>query len=230
MRILFIEDEKDVVTALKNSLESDGFVVDVAKDGEEGSYLARTNKYDLMILDLVLPKKEGKEVLREIRSKGENLPVLVLSALTDPKDKIALLEIGADDYMIKPFSYGELLARVRALLRRSKKMIDEILKIDDLLVDTKRYSVKRGKQEIYLTRKELMLLEYLIRNKGIAMSRAVIMEHVWDKELDPFSNTIESHILKIRKKINLPGKKKLVHTIPGRGYMIDVREMNKGGK
>ena len=222
MRILLVEDSKEIINFLKPSLEAELFAVDVAEDGEKGSFLGRTNDYDLIILDIILPKKGGLEVCREIREKGKTAPIIVLSVKTETVTKIELLNAGADDYLIKPFSLEELLARIRALLRRPKQIEGDILELDDLTLDTKRCTVKRGKREAHLTRKEFMLLEYLLRNKGIVLSRGMIMEHVWDMNVDPFSNTIESHILSLRHKIDFSGKKKLIHTVSGRGYKLDV--------
>jgi DNA-binding response OmpR family regulator len=222
MRILIIEDSKEITNFLKLSLEGEQFVVDVAEDGEKGSFWARTNDYDLIILDNILPKKTGLEVCEEIRKSGKTMPIIVLSVRSETLTKIQLLNAGADDYLIKPFSFEELLARIRALLRRPKVIESEILQIDDLTLDTKKCLVKRGKKEIYLTRKEFMLLEYLLKNSGSVLSRGMIMEHVWDMNVDPFSNTIESHILSLRRKIDLPGKKKLIHTVSGRGYKINA--------
>lgn len=222
MRILLVEDSKEIINFLKPSLEAEHFAVDVAEDGEKGSFLGRTNDYDLIILDIILPKKSGLEVCREIREKGKTAPIIVLSVKSETVTKVELLNAGADDYLIKPFSLEELLARIRALLRRPKQIKGDILEIDDLILDTKRCSVKRGKKEIHLTRKEFMLLEYLLRNMGIVLSRGMIMEHVWDMNVDPFSNTIESHILSLRRKMDFPGKKKLIHTVSGRGYKLDV--------
>jgi DNA-binding response OmpR family regulator len=223
MRILLVEDEKDIIKFLKLSLESECFVVDVAEDGEKGSYLARTNDYDLIILDNILPKKQGLEVCKEIREEGKNSLILMLSVKSDVATKVDLLNAGADDYLTKPFSLEELLARMRALVRRPKQIESEILQIDNLILDTKRHLVKRKDKEIYLTRKSFMLLEYLMRNQGLVLSRGMIMEHVWDMNADPFSNTIESHILSLRKKIDFGKNKKLIHTVPGRGYKIDVK-------
>lgn len=221
MRILVIEDEKKIADLLKTALKAECFVVDMAEDGEKGSFLARTNDYDLIILDNILPSKEGLVVCREVRGSGKNTPILILSVKSETGTKIDLLNAGADDYLTKPFSFEELLARVRALLRRPKHIEDEILRIDDLTLDTKRQTVKRGRNEIYLTRKEFMLLEYLMKNRGIVLSRGMIMEHVWDMTVDPFSNTIESHILSLRRKIDPHGKRKFIKTVPGRGYKID---------
>lgn len=222
MRILVIEDEKEISDFLKANLESDCFAVDVASDGEKGSFLARTNPYDLIILDYMLPKKNGNEVCKEIREQKNKTPILMLSVKTEVEDKVSLLNGGADDYLAKPFAYSELLARVRALLRRPNTLHDDTLSFDDLELDIPRQSVRRGGHEIYLTRKEFMLLEYLMRNQGIVLSRAMIMEHVWDMNADPFSNTIETHILSLRKKLHTPKRHKIIRTLPGRGYKIEV--------
>lgn len=223
MRILIVEDEAKIADSLKASLEAEFFAVDHASDGERGSFLARTNDYDLIILDNILPKKNGSEVCAEIRAEGLKVPILMLSVEGASETKIDLLNVGADDYMTKPFVLGELLARIRALLRRPQQSIDNILTIDNLTVNPQRCIVTRGEREIYLPRKEFALIEYMIRNKGIALSRSMIMEHVWDENADPFSNTIESHILSLRKKIDLGDERKLIHTLPGRGYILDVR-------
>jgi len=223
MRILIIEDEEKIAQSLKLSLEAEFFAVDHADNGQDGSFLARTNDYDLIILDNNLPKMTGIEVCKEIRSEGFTVPILILSVESACEKKIDLLNAGADDYMIKPFVQGEFLARIRALLRRPQQAINTILEIDNLTLNPRRCIVMRGDKEIYLPRKEFALLEYMIRNQGIALSRSVIMEHVWDENADPFSNTIESHILNLRKKIDLPNERKLIHTLPGRGYILDIR-------
>jgi DNA-binding response OmpR family regulator len=222
MRILVIEDEEGIAKFLKAGLESEYFAVDLAEDGEKGSYLAKTNDYDMIILDNMLPKKNGAEVCQEIRATGKNTPIIMLSARGEMGIKVELLNKGADDYMTKPFSLEELLARIRALLRRPHYVSSEVLTIDDLVMDTKRHTVKRGEKEIYLTRKEFMLLEYLLKHRDSVVSRGMIMEHVWDMNADPFSNTIESHILNVRKKISAKGKKNLIHTLPGVGYKLGL--------
>ena len=221
MRILIIEDEKEIADFLKANLEKESFVVDNAIDGEKGSFMARTNDYDLIILDYVLPEKDGLQVCKEIRAKGKAMPILVLSVKTETITKVDILNAGADDYLTKPYSFEELMARIKSLLRRPKKIASEVITIDDLVLDTNKYLAKRGKKEIYLTRKEFMLLEYLMRNQGIVLTRGMILSHVWDESADPFSNTIEAHILNLRRKIELPKKKKLIHTVPNRGYKID---------
>jgi two-component system copper resistance phosphate regulon response regulator CusR len=221
MRILIVEDEQKIADFIKKGLRAEYFVVDHAADGERGSYLARLNEYDLIILDNMLPKKTGLEVCKEIREHGKIVPILVLSVKTETSHKVDLLNAGADDYLMKPFSFEELLARVRALLRRPGTIDDDSFTIGSLHLDVKRHIVRRGDVDIYLTRKEFMLLHYLMRNKGTVLSRGMIMEHVWDMNADPFSNTIESHVLSLRKKINIDGEPKLITTISGRGYKIE---------
>lgn len=225
MRALIIEDEEAVRQMLAENLRSQCFAVDTASDGIEGSYLARTNTYDIIILDNMLPEKSGITVCQEIRRVGLTVPILILSALSDTWRKVDLLNSGADDYMIKPFSIDELMARIRALMRRPSQLEGDTLAIDDLTLNTKQQSVKRGGIGIYLTRKEFMLLEYLLRNKGHVLSRGMIMEHVWDMTNDPFSNTIESHILSLRKKVDTRPERKLIYTVSGRGYKIDTNHL-----
>lgn len=220
MRILVIEDNKEVSDFLKTSLEAECFAVDVAEDGERGAYLGRINSYDVIILDNVLPKKSGKEVCVSIKEKNKDVPILMLSVKADIPTKVELLEIGADDYMSKPFSFVELLARIRALLRRPQQVESEIMRWGEISLDEKKHSVKRGEEEIYLTRKEFMLLEYLMKRRGEVVSRGDLAEHVWDMNLDPFSNTIEAHIRNLRKKMKGKNKKDVVVTIPGRGYKV----------
>lgn len=222
MKILLIEDEEKIVSFLKTALEAEYFAVDIARDGERGSYHARTNDYDLIILDNILPKKEGLEVCREIRAAGKTTPIIVLSVKTQPTQKIDLLNAGADDYMTKPFVLDELMARVRALLRRPLKIEGDILSVGDITLDVKGCSVKNKGKEIHLTRKEFMLLQYLMKNVGAVVSRGMILEHVWDMSIDVFSNTIESHILSLRKKLGDSDKKKIIHTVSGRGYKIEA--------
>ena len=217
MRILIIEDDKDISDFLKMSLKNECFVVDTAEDGEKGSFLALTNDYDLIILDYMLPKEDGRQVCEKIRRKGKTVPILMLSVKSEVTTKIDILNIGADDYLTKPFSFEELLARIKALLRRPKQIESEVLNINDLTLNTKKHLVKRGKKEIYLTRKQFILLEYLMKNQGTVLSRGMIMEHVWDINADPFSNTIEAHIRILRRKIDFPKRRKLIYTVPGMG-------------
>jgi len=222
MKILAVEDEKKIADFLKKSLKEEGFVVDIAEDGEQGVYMARINQYDMIILDNLLPKKNGLEVCKELREKGKTMPILMLSVKSDTNTKVELLNAGADDYLSKPFSFEELLARIHALLRRQKPITKEVLRIGNIVLDTKRCIVTIDKKRVHLTHKEFALLEYLMRNKGIVLSRGMIMEHVWDMNADPFSNTIESHIRSLRRKIDDCKKNKLIHTVSGRGYKIDL--------
>jgi len=221
MKLLVVEDDIDLLNFLEKSMKSECHVVDMAEDGVKGSMLARANDYDLILLNHIICIKNGLEVCQDIRRAGKTMPILVLSVRSDTKSKVDMLNAGADDYLTKPFSLDELMARIKALLRRPKKIENNNLKADDLLFDMDRHFVKRGDKEIYLTRKEFALLAYLLQNKGIVLSRNMIMEHVWDTNADPFSNTIESHIMSLRKKIDFDGvDNKLIQTIPGRGYKL----------
>ena len=203
MRILVVEDEKEIRDYLSTSLKAECFAVDTAEDGAKGSYLASTNDYDLILLDNIMPKKTGQEVCEEIRKEGITIPILILSVKSETTTKVDLLNAGADDYLTKPFSLDELLARMRSLLRRPKEIEKEIYQLDDLTLDDIKHAVTRGEKDIYLTRKEFTLLKYLLKNQDAVLSRGMIMEHVWDMSVDPFSNTIEAHINSLRKKIDI---------------------------
>jgi DNA-binding response OmpR family regulator len=222
MRILIIEDDEELRQSLARGFESERFLVDSAADGEYGSYLGRTNEYDVIVLDLILPKKDGHVVCRDIRQSGKTCPILILSVNGGVEQKVAMLGSGVDDYVTKPFSFREVMARIRALSRRPRAIQTEILEAGEIRLDTTRQKVTRAGKEVYLTRKEFSLLELLLRHCGSVISRGMIMEHVWNAEGDPFSNTIEAHMLNLRKKIgdNQPGQK-LIQTVPGRGYKID---------
>ncbi len=220
MRALVIEDNPDIAEVLKKGLERECLLVDTAHDGEQGAFLAKTNDYDLILLDNVLPKKEGIFVCRDIRENGTMTPILSLSVRGDTATKIHLLNAGADDYLTKPFCLDEVLARARALLRRPRGIQGDTLAIDDLTLSTREQKVERGGKRILLTRKEYMLLEYLMRNAEAVVSRAKILEHVWDMSVDPFSNTIEAHVMTLRRKIERGRGRKLIHTVPGSGYKI----------
>ncbi len=219
MRILIIDDNKDIRALLKRGFEAEMFAVDTAENGEIGSYTARTNDYDIIILDNIMPKKTGAEVCKEIRKAGKKTPIILLSVESSPEEKAKLLALGADDYVSKPFSFQELLARVRAILRRPNQTIEENLVAGELSLNSRTQVVKLGKRNLYLTRKEYSLLELLLRNSGEVVSRGAIMEHVWDLDGNPFSNTIETHIFNLRKKIER-GKNKMIWNIPGRGYKL----------
>lgn len=223
MKILIIDDDTDVVDFIKTNLRNNSYTVDSAYDGEGGSYMARTGVYDVVIIDYSLPDKNGLIVCSEIRSTGSTCGIIFLSMNYTVKNKVACLEAGADDYMIKPFSLEELNARIKALARRPKKIESNILTCGDILIDTKKQSVQRGGRIIYLTRTEYDVLEFLMKNKGMVLSRGMIMEHVWNAEVDPFSNTIEAHITNIRKKLSQPEDTiEIIRNIAGRGYIIDL--------
>ena len=220
MKILIIEDNISVRNVLRIGLEAEGYIIDDVSDGDRGSYFARINKYNLIILDNVLPKKMGNQVCREIRNAGVTTPVLLLSAKSDVNSKIELLETGADDYMIKPFSFEELKSRIKALCRRPEAIKNKVVKVGNLEINSESCEIRKNNKRIYLTRKEFSLLNLLIENIGQVVSQGMIMELVWESNINPFSNTIEAHIRNIRTKIGDP-QKKIIQNIPGRGYKIN---------
>lgn len=219
MRILLVEDNADMREMLCTLLKRDHFAVDTAEDGLRAIYLAKIHEYDLIILDNMLPQKTGLEVCTELRQTGNHVPILLLSVRSDAAEKAKLIRGGADDYMSKPYSYEELLARVHALTRRSPVLETPKLEISNLVLDPNTCEVHLNEKELYLTNKEFSLLELLLKNKGRIVSRGNILEHVWDMQGDPFSKTIETHIVNLRRKIET-GNRKLIHTIRGRGYKI----------
>lgn len=221
MKILIIEDDISIRNVLRLSLESKGFAIDEAEDGETGSYLARTNLYDLILLDNVLPKKMGGHICKEIREIGNSTPIIALSGKQEVLSKVQMLNQGVDDYVTKPFSFEELIARINSVLRRPKGLKPNILRIRDLEINFNAQTVKKTNKEIYLTRKEFSLLEFLASNGNSVMSRGQILEHVWDMSIDPFSNTIETHIMNLRKKLK-DSRKSLIASVPGRGYKFNV--------
>jgi two-component system OmpR family response regulator len=224
MKILVVEDDADIAENLRNDLSSSGHTVELASDGADGSFLARSYDFDLIILDYSLPKKNGLQVCGEIRSAHRDTPILFLSINDDTDIKVAALEAGADDYITKPFSLKELNARIKAVKRRPRELKGSQLSVGDLALDPDRHQVTRAGKHVHLTRKEFNLLEYLMRNQGILLSRAMIMEHVWTADSDPFSNTVESHLRNVRMKINVGRSHDLIANIPGRGYVIDTAE------
>ncbi len=219
MKILIAEDNHSIRNVLKMSLESNSYSVDAAEDGEAALYLAKVNQYDLIILDIIMPKRNGLEVCREIRRSGINLPILILSSKNDVLSKIELLDSGADDYITKPFSFEELLARLKSLLRRPKKVEENTLIAGNIQLNLHTQEVFVKTRRVYLTRKEFAILEVMMRNPGKLVTRTMIMEYAWDINANPFSNTIESHILNIRKKLG-DRKKQMLCSLPGRGYRI----------
>lgn len=221
MRILIIEDDIETQRALATCLKSACFAVDTADTGDKGLYLAQTNDYDLVISDYVLPEKNGLEICETLRAEGKTMPILILSVKGETPTKVETLNRGADDYLTKPYSFDELLARVQALLRRPKTIASSIITVGDITINSTQQTVANGKKNLQLTRKEFSLLEYLARVQGTVVSRSTIMEHVWDIEGDVFSNTIEAHILNLRKKLATITKRKLIHTVSGRGYKLD---------
>lgn len=222
MRVLVIEDEHRLSGVIKKGLVEQGFAVDQAYDGEEGLYLAESESYDCIILDLMLPKMDGLNVCRELRGKKIRTPILMLTAKTQVEDKVQGLEGGADDYLTKPFAFAELKARIQALLRRSQQEGEPILKVGDLEVDPMKHVVKRDGKIISLTPKEFAILEYLLRHKGEVVTRTQITEHVWDYNFDALSNVVDVFIATLRKKINRRSQKHLISTIHGVGYTIDL--------
>ncbi len=221
MKVLLIEDDKEMAYFIKNSLTEDLFSVEVVNEGPAGSFLARTSTYDAIIMDYSLPERSGVEICEEIRTAGISTPIIFLTVHSELKKKLLALNSGADDYMVKPFSVEELKARMYALARRPKKIENSLLSIDDIVLNTQKRTVKRGGEQIYLTKKTYNLLEFLMRNRGVVLSRGMIMEYVWNSESDPFSNTVEAHIMNLRKKININGGKDILRNIPGRGYIVD---------
>lgn len=220
MRVLIVEDERRLSNVVKKGLIEDGFAVDQAFNGEEGLYLAESESYDLIILDVMLPKIDGLKVCHDLRQKKIKTPILILTAKTKLEDKVAGLEVGADDYLTKSFAFAELKARIQALLRRSHNQSETILKIDDLVVDPIKHSVKRTRKNINLTPKEFAILEYLLRHKGEVVTRTQITEHVWDYNFDALSNVVDVFIATLRRKINKGAKKKLIETVHGVGFKI----------
>ena len=223
MRILVIEDEHKIARALKKALEQEHYAVDVSNDGDDGYAMATTEPYDVMIIDRMLPgEHDGLSIVRAVREKSIKTPILLLTALGRVEDKTTGLDSGADDYLVKPFALEELLARVRALMRRPADVTSTVLDADDLSLDIAKRKVKRAGQEIRLTGKEFGLLEYLLRNKNRPLSKNTIMQHVWDYDADILPNTIEVYIKYLRAKIDKPFKGKgLIKTVRGFGYKIE---------
>ncbi len=220
MRILIVEDEQRIANFIKRGLKEKQYVVDLAPDGEEGLYLAESNPYDLILLDLMLPKKDGMTICRELRQKKIKTPILMLTARDAVRDRIHGLDAGADDYLSKPFAFGELLARIRALLRRQRPAANDILQVADLELNQLNHEVRRNSKRIELTSKEYALLEYLMLNANQIVTRTMISEHVWNEDFDSFTNVIDVHMANLRRKIDKDFKKELIHTKRGSGYIL----------
>ena len=225
MRLLLIEDDTKIASFVLKGLKAEGFAVDHARDGENGLHLAMTEPYDLAIVDIMLPKKDGFEIIAALRREKIHLPVIILSARGDTEDKVKGLQLGSDDYLTKPFAFSELLARIQALLRRSSGAT-EPTKLDagDLAMNLITREVVRRGRKIDLQPLEFSLLEYLMRNAGKVVSKTMIMEHVWDYHFDPQTNVVESRIYHLREKIDKGFETKLIHTVRGVGYVLKTTE------
>ncbi len=220
MRILVVEDEKKVASFIRQGLGEEGYAVDVASNGEEGLAMARDGVHDLIILDIGLPKMNGLQVLQELRRRKVTTPVLLLTVRATIEDKVLGLDAGADDYLTKPFAFQELVARVRALLRRRTEGGPAVLQFADLTLDPARHTAFRGGQKIDLTSKEFALLDYFMRNPGRVLTRTMIIDHVWDYDFDTGTNVVDVYVNYLRKKIDSDREPKLIHTIRGVGYVM----------
>jgi len=220
MRILVVEDERRLCGIIKRGLLEEGYAVDTAYDGEEGEYMAGSAPYDLIILDIMLPKKDGIEICQELRLKKVNTPILMLTAKDTVEDRVNGLDAGADDYLVKPFAFNELLARVRALLRRTGSSKSPKLQVGNLVMDILTREVWRGQRSIELTSKEYTILEYFMRHPNVVITRTMLEEHAWDYEFDSMSNIIDVYIRRIRRKIDERGQGSLIQTIRRAGYRM----------
>lgn len=220
VRILLVEDDTRVAGFVSKGLREQAYAVDIAHDGEEALYLASVNEYDLIILDVMLPVKDGHTVCRELRSSGARVPILMLTARGSVDDRVEGLDCGADDYVTKPFDFKELLARLRALLRRAAVFRPPVVEVGDLTMNTASHAVMRGGRTISLTAKEYALLEFLILNEGRVVGREQIAQHVWDENFDPFSNVIDVYIKRLRAKIDAGSARRLIQTRRGEGYLL----------
>jgi DNA-binding response OmpR family regulator len=220
MRILLVEDEMKLAHAMKRALEIQKYAVDVVNNGKDGLDFAIGEEFNLIILDVMLPEIDGIEICKRLRAEGIHTPVLMLTARGQISDKVTGLDVGADDYMVKPFSFEELFARIRALVRRPVQTNDPVLSIKNLTLDPKTFTVKRDNKLIELSSKEFSLLEYLLRNKNTVLNKEQIIAHVWNYDSDVLPSTIEVHVKHLRDKIDVKGENSLIYTIRGRGYTI----------
>jgi len=223
MKVLIIEDEKKTAGYLRKGLAENGFVVDVVHQGDDGIHHARTSEYDLIILDVMLPERDGWSIVSELRSVGNQTPVLFLTARDAVEDRVKGLELGGDDYLVKPFAFTELLARVRSLLRRGQSRQPERTQIADLEIDFLRQKAARSGKRLDLTPKEFALLSLLARRTGEVLSRTLIAEQVWDMNFDSDSNVVDVHVRRLRSKVDDPFSRKLIHTVRGAGYVLEER-------
>jgi DNA-binding response OmpR family regulator len=220
MRVLVAEDDIPVASFVRKGLEAEQYAVDVAQDGDEAQFMVNQFDYDVAVLDLTLPRVDGLDVLKHIRKSKPALPVLILTGRNRVEDRVQGLDLGADDYLTKPFSFTELSARVRALLRRSSMPAEMVLRVADLELNRVERSVTRAGKSIEMTPKEFSLLEYLMRNTGRCVTRAMIVEHVWNLSFDTMTNVVDVYINYVRKKVDQSHEKKLIHTVRGVGYQI----------
>ena len=221
MRILLVEDDAAIAQSVKEGLEDEAYAVDVVHDGDEGHRTAMADDYNVIILDVMLPEMNGYEVCRALRKDGNQTPILMLTARDAERDIVEGLDMGADDYLAKPFSFEVLLARIRALLRRPNEKLEEVLRVGDLTLDPSLKKVTRANQEISLTAKEYCVLQYLMRKAGKVLSKEQIISHVWDFDADVLPNNVELFIMFLRRKIDKPFDSKLIHTVPGFGYKLE---------
>ncbi len=224
MRLLVIEDDAKLVAVLRQGLKEQGYAVDVCREGDAGLEMALGTEYDAVILDVMLPRKDGLQVLRALRQRGRRVAVLMLTARSSVEDRIRGLDLGADDYLPKPFEFAELLARLRAITRRPPVEPATVLKEADLELDAARREVRRGGRRIELTAKEFALLEYLLRKREVVVTRSMILDHVWDMDYDGGSNLVEVYINYLRRKVDQDFEPKLIHTVRGVGYVLRVPE------
>ena len=223
MKILVVEDEAKAAAYLRKGLAENGFTVEVAGRGDDGLHLARTGEFDLVILDVMLPGRDGWSVLAELRAAGTQTPVLFLTARDAVPDRVKGLELGADDYLVKPFAFSELLARVRSILRRGPARQPEVMRVADLELDLLRHRAARAGQRLDLTPREFALLSLLARREGEVLSRTLLAEQVWDMNFDSASNVVDVHVRRLRSKVDDPFDRKLIHTVRGVGYVLEER-------
>lgn len=221
MKLLIVEDEPKTAAYLKTGLTENGFVVDVSGRGDEGLHLALTETYDLLILDVMLPEHDGWSILSTLRAAGRSTPVLFLTARDAVADRVKGLEFGADDYLVKPFAFSELLARVRTVLRRSPSRQPEVLRVADLEIDVLRHHATRGGRRLELTPKEFLLLLLFVRHPGEVLSRTLIAEQIWDMNFDPGTNVVDVHVRRLRGKLDDPFDRRLLRTVRGMGYVLE---------
>ena len=223
MRILVVDDDRRLCAVIRRGLLEQGYAVDLAYDGEEGEYLAEINPYDVIILDIMLPSQDGMQVCQELRAKKVNTPILMLTAKDTVEDRVTGLDKGADDYLVKPFAFSELLARIRALLRREGTSKSPEIRVGDLVLNTLTREVRRGHRPIELTTKEYIILEYLMRRPKAVATRTMIEEHAWDYDFDSMSNLVDVYIRRLRRKIDAEGEDSLIQTVRGAGYRLKAQ-------